>query len=303
MTKNIANPIIYVDFMWNSKNYADNKELWFEECEHLPEIDILDSRIQKSLKDCGLFLLRSSKTFNAEETLNLAKKLGTPVNQSPEEAYIFEVKNEGFDPSHPKFRGPSSNMQLSFHTDRCDIIMFHCIRQASEGGVNQFVHADTVYEVLKAEDPAALKTLENSFSYKRHNADPAHPFSTYELPVFDFSEDGMAATLMTYLIEKADTDPDLPNISAEQRHALNKLQEICHRPENQLEMKLQAGDFLFLNNIKMFHSRTAFKDNSAPRLYYRVWLSVPWSQKLPDSFINLFGSVEGGSVRGGFRKF
>jgi len=289
--------------MWDAQKYSENKSSWFYECDHISDVDSLDELIQKSLQDCGIFLLRSSEKMTSEETLKFAKNFGRPMNQSPEEAYIFEVKNEGFDPNHPKFRGPSSNMQLTFHTDRCDIILFHCIRQASEGGINQFVHAETVYEVLKKEDPEALKTLESNFSYKRHNADPAHPFTTYELPVFDFSKDGMATTLMTYLIEKANTDPDLPDLSKEQGHALDTLQEICKRPENQLKMRLQPGDFLFLNNIKMLHSRTAFKDNSEPRLYYRVWLSVPWSQELPSSFKNLFGSVDAGANRGGFRKF
>ena len=131
----------------------------------------------------------------------------------------------------------------------------------------------------------------------------------HQAPVFtpneyiDSCEGEKAVTLMTYLIEKADNDPDLPNITKEQRHALDKLQEICKRPENQFEMKLLPGDFLFLNNVRMLHSRTAFTDNKEARLYYRIWLSVPWSQQLPASFVNLFGSVEAGSVRGGFRKF
>ena len=289
--------------MWDSNKFSEEKGLWFEESDQLESIDYLDRRIQTALQDCGLFLLRTPTKLSSKETLNYAKKFGTPVNQSPDEAYIFEVKNEGFDPNHPKFRGPSSNMGLTFHTDRCDIIIFHCIRQASEGGINQFVNSEYVYETLKEEDPKALKTLEGNFAYKRHNADPAHPFTTYELPVFDRSQDGMATTLMTYLIDKADSDPDLPNISPEQRHALDKLQEICQRPENHLEVKLEPGDFLFLNNVKMLHSRTGFKDNSESRLYYRIWLSVNWSQRLPESFKNLFGSIEAGAVRGGFRKF
>ena len=289
--------------MWNSKQYIENKSSWLLETDKPQSVKNLNSKIEYSLKDCGLFLLRTETLLSKEETLNFVRTIGTPVNQSPEESYIFEVKNEGYDPNHPKFRGPSSNRQLTFHTDRCDIILFHCIRQASSGGINQFVHAETLYQVLKEEDPDALKTLEGNFSYKRHNADPAHPFTTYELPVFDSCAGEKAVTLMTYLIEKADNDPDLPSITKEQRHALDKLQEICKRPENQLEMKLQPGDFLFLNNVKMLHSRTAFKDNKEARLYYRIWLSVPWSQQLPESFINLFGSVEAGSVRGGFRKF
>ena len=289
--------------MWTSKQYLEHKEHWLLDSNELKDHCVLNKTIEKSLKKYGLFLLRSSNTLSKDSTLSFTKKFGTPLNQSPEGCLIFEVQNEGIDINHPKFRGPSSNQRLTFHTDRCDIIVFHCIRQAEEGGVNQLVHAETLYETLQKEHPDALKTLENSFSYKRHNADPAHPFSTYELPVFDSENGELAITLMTYLIEKADKDPDLPNLTKAQRYALDLLQEICKRPENQLEITLQPGDFLFLNNIKMLHSRTAFKDFASSRLYYRVWLSAPWTQQLPKSFANLFGSVEAGSVRGGFRKF
>ena len=273
------------------------------ETQNVPAPEQLNELIQKALPDCGLFLLRTGKVYSKSSTLDLMTKLGTPLNQSPEGCDIFEVKNEGFDPAHPKFRGPSSNRRLSFHTDRCDIITFHCVRQAAAGGVNMFAHAECVYNIMKTEAPEELQTLEQPFFYKRHNADPAHPFATYTLPVFDSAGETLFITLMNYLIEKADKDPDLPNLTESQRKALDKLQEICLRPEVHLKEKLQPGDFLFLNNVRMLHSRTEFTDNCEARLYYRTWLSVPWSMELPKSFANLFGNVKAGSVRGGFKRF
>lgn len=289
--------------MWDSAKYRDNKYLWILERQEVPDIEKLKALIPNALQDCGLFLLRTGQVYSKSQTLDLMSKLGTPLNQSPEGCDIFEVKNEGYDPAHPKFRGPSSNRRLSFHTDRCDIITFHCVRQAAEGGINMFAHVDCVYEIMKSEAPEELKILEQPFFYKRHNADPAHPFATYTLPVFDAAGGTLFITLMNYLIAKADTDPDLPNLSEAQRRALDKLQEICLRPEVHLQEKLQPGDFLFLNNVRMLHSRTEFKDSREERLYYRTWLSVPWSLKLPESFKNLFGNIEAGSVRGGFKSF
>ena len=82
---------------------------------------------------------------------------------------------------HPKFRGPSSNHQLTFHTDRCDVIVFYCVRPADIGGINKFVRAQTIYNVLRDEYPDLLTVLEQPFIYKKHNADPAFPDFQYEL--------------------------------------------------------------------------------------------------------------------------
>ena len=288
------------------KEYFDQtRRQWLTEADSWPSADELKATVQKALTDHGLLILRSKAFSEGNEfktkLKNYLSEMGTLLNQSPEVCGLFEVKNEGFNPTHPKFRGPSSSRRLTFHTDRCDVIVFYCVRPAENGGINQFVKATTVYEVLKLEEPELLKALEENFTYKRHNADPGNPNSTYKLPVFDKADDTLSITLMTYLIKKADQDPELPNLSKLQRQALDKLQEICSRPELQLEIKLEAGDLLFLNNVTMLHSRTAFEDIHNKRLYYRIWMSVPWSHRLPDSFKVLFGNTEPGAIRGGFK--
>ncbi len=277
--------------------YQNNKHLWY--IEETAEI-LTAETVSHALQEAGLLLLRTGKTLSKPQTLTFIEKFGTAVNQSPEGCMIFEVKDEGFDTTHPKFRGPSSNKQLTFHTDRCDVIVFHCARQAIDGGQNLFVHAETLYNTLKAEHPELLDILKQGFPYKRHNADPANPLPYYELPVFG-KKNELAITLMNYLIHQANKDPALPNLTSKQKEALRKVQEICERPELQLHLSLIPGDFLFLNNLQMLHSRTAFEQKSQ-RLYYRTWLSVPWSIELPEAFKVLFGNTNAGALRGGFKK-
>ena len=94
---------------------------------------------------------------------------------------------------------------------------------------------------------------------------------------------------------------DIGGPSANMYQMKGKVQEICERPELQLQVTLKPGDFLFLNNLKMLHSRTSFEQEGL-RLYYRVWLSVPWSIELPDAFKVLFGETAAGALRGGFKR-
>ena len=64
------------------------------------------------------------------------------------------------------------------------------------------------------------------------------------------------------------------------------------------------SDILFLNNWTTLHRRTAFEDfkeTEKKRHLLRIWLSMPNSRPLNESFRANFGSVEAGSLRGGIR--
>jgi hypothetical protein len=59
------------------------------------------------------------------------------------------------------------------------------------------------------------------------------------------------------------------------REALTFLDSVVNRPELQLRQMLQPGEAVFINNMEMMHSRTAFEDGDGPfdkRLLLRLWL-------------------------------
>ena len=73
-------------------------------------------------------------------------------------------------------------------------------------------------------------------------------------------------------------------------------QELCY------EMTLQPGDIQLLNNHVMYHARDRYEDDAASgqcRLLYRLWLAMPNSRALPESFEVLFGNTDPGAIRGG----
>jgi len=58
----------------------------------------------------------------------------------------------------------------------------------------------------------------------------------------------------------------------------------------------------FLNNHVIYHGRTAYVDEpelDRDPLLLRLWLAPPNSRPLPPGFEALWGSIEGGAVRGG----
>jgi alpha-ketoglutarate-dependent taurine dioxygenase len=84
--------------------------------------------------------------------------------------------------------------------------------------------------------------------------------------------------------------------------ALDFMEEIVVRPDVSFDFDMHPGDIQLINNYCTFHSRTEFVDHDAPdkkRHMLRAWLSVHNSRPLPPWYIDRWGSVTGGDVRGG----
>ena len=67
---------------------------------------------------------------------------------------------------------------------------------------------------------------------------------------------------------------------------------------------MESGEILLLNNWTLLHRRTAFEDyldSARKRHLLRVWLSMPNSRPIDDSFKANFGATEAGAIRGGMQ--
>jgi Taurine catabolism dioxygenase TauD, TfdA family len=236
--------------------------------------------------------------------LGLGLHIGTPVSQSASGECLLHVRDEGYAPDDPRFRGPHSNRPLRFHTDRCDVIAFLCVRQATSGGENDVVSSMTLYDEMAARHPDALRTLCESFAYLRHTVDSgnANPFTM--VPVFSKHAGHFAASLLRVLIDRADASPLAPDLTSAQRHALDTLEAVAEDPALFVRFRQEPGDVLFLNNWVTFHRRGGFIDPTAAdqrRHLLRLWLAVPNSRPLDPRFEEHFGSTAAGAVRGGMR--
>ncbi len=236
--------------------------------------------------------------------LNFCQKIGTPLSQNTKGDYVLSVKNEALSKNDPKIRGPNTNKKLSFHTDRCDVIAFLCLQPAKSGGENQIVQSERIEKLIKEERPDLHTILCQKFPYKTHTIDSANPLPFCEQPIFSWRDGFFACSYLRVLINRADQDPDCPSLSDIQKEALDFMDSVCERKKLQFCFTLQKGDILFLNNWTTLHRRTAFEDfedTEKKRHLLRIWLSMPNSRPLDNSFLANFGSVKAGSLRGGIR--
>ena len=234
----------------------------------------------------------------------LSRHVGTPVSQSAAGERMFAVRDAGFGDQDPRSRGPNTNKKLSFHTDRCDVIGFLCWRQAISGGDNEVVSSMALYQEIQGRRPDLLEVLCQPFVYKRHTVDGGNERGFCRQPIFGFQDGHFACAFLRVLIDRADADPDLPNLTPEQREAMDFLEEVAADPDLHVRFRQGPGDILFLNNWVTLHRRTAFEDHVDPekkRCLFRLWLSVPNSRPLDPQFAENYGATEAGAIRGGMK--
>ncbi|MEM0898179.1 MAG: TauD/TfdA family dioxygenase [Verrucomicrobiota bacterium] len=234
----------------------------------------------------------------------LAGKVGTLLSQSATGETVFSVRDAGFKDDDPRSRGPNTRKKLSFHSDRCDVIAFLCLKQAKEGGENEVVSSAAIFNEMARTRPDLLEILRTPFYYLRHTVDTGNEKPWTQQPIFSVHEGHFACNLLRVLIERAYANPDLPDMTREQREALDAVEEIANRPEFHVRFRQRPGDMLFLNNWVTLHRRSEFIDHEQPeekRHILRIWLSVPNSRPLDPLFAGNYGATEAGALRGGMR--
>ncbi|MDG2013230.1 MAG: TauD/TfdA family dioxygenase, partial [Pirellulaceae bacterium] len=230
--------------------------------------------------------------------------IGTPISQSVSGETIFSVRDAGFADNDKRARGPNTRKKLSFHTDRCDVIGFLCLQQAKSGGENQLVSSPALFNEILKERPDLLRLLMQPYRYLRHTVDAANDLPFTEQPIFSFFEGYFAANFLRVLIDRADADPALPDMTASQKEALDFLETVAAKPEMHHTFRQQPGDMLFMNNWVTMHRRTAFVDHESlekRRHILRVWLSMPNSRPLDPMFAGNYGATAAGAIRGGIQ--
>ena len=276
-----------------------------------PNLTELASRVSDSLEyGTGAVMLPRfvSPAWDARAAARafwtLSLQLGTPVSQSAEGQRLFDVRDAGFTSTDPRFRGPMSSKRLSFHTDRCDVIAFLCLRPASKGGETYIVSSVAIRDELRRRHPEALAILNQPFPYLRHTVDHGNARQYVELPVFSECDGFFAAHFLRVLIDRADRSDFAPGLTDAQRAALDTLEAVAEDPELHVSFSMTAGDVLLLNNWTTFHRRGAFvdgRDSEERRHLLRIWLATRNSRPLAPCFEAHFGSTVAGAVRGGMR--
>ena len=289
----------------------------FNELKNLKKNDFPLPRFSRVLADMrveleegmGLKLFRGFPTarFSKDELRiifwGLGLHIGTAVSQSKRNDYLGDVRDLGTGLDGPKFRGYTSNGELTYHVDAADVTGLFCLHPAKEGGLSRIVSSVAIHNEIQRTRPDLLEILYQPFPWSMQGNELPGTLGFYTQPIFGLQEGFFACRYTRTHIRSAELNPEIQDLTATQSEALNLIDEISARSDFHLTMMFEPGDMQFLSNHLTLHTRTAFEDFSneeQKRHLLRLWLSLPNGRPLSDGFKPFYREVTAGAVRGGF---
>jgi len=234
----------------------------------------------------------------------LSRHLGDPVAQNRNGHLLGHVIDIGTSVDDYNKRLTQTSAELQFHSDACDVVGLVCINTAMEGGESAIVSATTVHDEMLRRDPELCHALYYPLTVDRRGEVPAGKQPWMRMPVFNWHKGQLIgyAPLRNY-VESALRFDEAPKTTEKQWAAFKMFLDICNDREFSLHVPFEPGDFQYLSNHSVFHSRSAFRDwPNAPekkRHLMRIWLSLPDGYELPDTIAERWINIQRGTVRGG----
>jgi alpha-ketoglutarate-dependent taurine dioxygenase len=237
-------------------------------------------------------------------TWALGLHAGVARPQGKATQYMSAVRDAGMTYRTGTGRGYSSSAELDYHTDSSDIVFLSCYNRAASGGMTIVTSSIAAYEVMAKEHPEMIEWLHRPVHFSRQGEQAPDEGASVAQPIFDEAGDKLFSRWNWNRVTSAQKLPGVPQLSEQHWTALKQFDEVVRRPELAYSMWLQPGDVQIVNSHVTLHSRTEFVDQDDPaqkRLLYRLWLAPPDSERLPESWRDLYRAVEPGVVRGGIR--
>ncbi|WP_049414168.1 TauD/TfdA family dioxygenase [Stenotrophomonas maltophilia] len=230
----------------------------------------------------------------------IGQHLGKPVSQSDHGELMMNIKDVPKESEREDARGVHSRHPLDFHTDLCDVVGMLSLQNAHVGGESMIVSSLAVHNAMAKERPDLLAALYEPVCYAQPRWDSVDEKTLEMRPVFAIEQGRFVSNYLRDFISWAQEDEGAPRLTQTQIEALDYLDALCNSDRFTYKFLLRPGQMLFINNFVTYHSRTGFTDREgARRLLLRLWLSMPDSRPLPESYRTSYRRIGAGEERGG----
>ena len=249
----------------------------------------------------GLPVRNYDADFYATIFCGIGSHLGSARSQNAAGHLLGHVRDVGADINNPNTRIYQTTARQSFHTDSCDVVGLLCLKEAKEGGDSMLASSVTAYNEIAKRRPDLVPFLFEPVATDRRGEVPEGQDPFFMIPVFTWHEEYLTCLYQRNYINSAQRFDQAPKLTAQQKQALDLLDEIVNDPAIHLEMRLRPGDMQFVYNHSLLHDRTGFVDWPDPekrRHLLRLWLALPDDRPLPPSFKQRYGKITIGD-RGG----
>jgi alpha-ketoglutarate-dependent taurine dioxygenase len=204
----------------------------------------------------------------------LAQLLGQVVAQKWDGTRLYDVRDSGKALAHG-VRRSVTNLEQQFHTDGGwltrppHFVGLFCVQPAAVGGHSRCASLVSAHDALGEQAPELLERLYAPFWWDRQAEHDPTDRAWSEHPVFERN----GALVARYYDDYVHKGYALKGavLDGAGTAALAALREIVAAPASWLEFRLASGQFQYLNNRQVAHSRTAFQDDAARRHLLRLW--------------------------------
>lgn len=251
---------------------AGKMQLWDNGLEeNIPTFNYADLRNDNSallawceaIRDIGLTIVRGAPTEKGE-----IERFAEHVAYVRETIYDRLHNVRATPGAYNAYNVASTSLELKPHTDMPNynnppgVQMFHFLVNEAKGGMSTAVDGFNIARQLKEQDSEAYRTLTKvavPFRMRSSRGDilSANPLLTLDaagnLKVFRFSNQ-LAQSL------------NLSNNELDEfYHAYRLLGKLIENPTNMVKFRLNTGDMMATNNLRVMHGRTAYDVNSGDR--------------------------------------
>lgn len=251
----------------------------------------------------GLVIIRGFPfdDFTIEEVAKVYWGVGTHFGMAVSQSVMGDRLGHVVDMTDvdPHARAYRAKRELLLHTDLSDAVSFCSVHRAMTGGISQFASALAVHDEILRTKPEYMPILYRGFRWHRLGEQGANeePITPYRVPHFSNCEGYVSCRYVRNYIREAAYHLDQP-LTEEEFSALDYFDAIAARPDFKVELLLERGEIVFMNNLTVLHARTAFENAPPPapkRHLMRLWLAVPGGRPtVPE--IQVYGTGPGGGV-------
>jgi alpha-ketoglutarate-dependent taurine dioxygenase len=214
----------------------------------------------------------------ATGTAVLAASVGSLLDQDYDGTTIVHVRDLGHR-LEDGARYHETNASGTLHTDGPqlenppNLLFMACFSRAQDGGDSLLASSVTLHHQLSQIRPDLLATLHGKFHFDRRGFCEIDGETTLQKPIFACSSQGITFRYLYEYILDGHAKANVP-LSSQQRDAIGALQDLLSRDDLLLKIGLDPGEVLIVNNSRVCHGRTAFRDRVAPgsvRHLIRLW--------------------------------
>ncbi len=181
--------------------------------------------------------------------------------QNPAGDVIGEIRNFGTSAEDPFVRNYATNREFRLHADAADRVGLLCLRTAATGGVNKVVSSQRVFEILREEAPELANMLFLPAPFDLRNEQPKDALPWAEIVPSCWTGENLSTLYLADYFRSV-TRHEGVELSEERLQLYDAYEEIAERDEMSLEIRLEPGELLVLNNHLTLHARSAFSDAS-----------------------------------------